>query len=193
MANNPDQSENRSGGTNGDIPRKFNISGGEDLPDNPQDKEKLKSETTILDLPDVEDIPGQENIRPAPLGEMADTTIASDDEEGVGIFEEEEDDGKITMGPGDNVSKEEKKTLRQADEDMPTRDNENLHNAAMDNVDEDGTALNEAAFGDDVSGGDLDISGADADDEMEQIGEEDEENNQFSITDNDDNSNENNS
>lgn len=81
--------QNTSGGSNGDIPRKFNISGGEDLPDNPHDEERLQSETAIIDLPDVEDIPGQENIRPMPLGELADTTISSDDEEGVGLFDEE--------------------------------------------------------------------------------------------------------
>jgi hypothetical protein len=188
MANKPNQPENTSGGSNGDIPRKFNISGGEDLPDNPQDKEKLKSETTIMDLPDVDDIPGQENVRPAPLGEMADTTISSDDEEGVGVFDDDEDE-EIVMGGGKNVSKEETTALRQADEDMPTRDDENLHNAAMDNVDEDGEPLNEAAFGQDVSGADLDVSGSEADDAMEEIGEEDEENNQYSTPDTDGNAN----
>ena len=34
-----------------------------------------------INLPDAEDIPGQEHITPAPLGELADTTASSDDEE----------------------------------------------------------------------------------------------------------------
>jgi hypothetical protein len=188
--------ENTSGGSNGDIPRKFNISGGEDLPDNPQDKEKLKSDTAIIDLPDVEDIPGQENVRPAPMGEMADTTIASDDEEGVGLLNDEEDDD-LTTGTNNNVSNEEKKVLQEADEDMPTRDEGNLRRATMDNVDEDGTPLNEGGFGDatgeDISGGDLDTAVADEDNAyQEALGQGDEENNQYSTPDNDDNSNENN-
>ena len=61
-----------------------------DLPDSPADSRKMQPEKTILDLPDVKDIPGQEFIHPAPLGEMADTTISSDDEEGVGLLDDEE-------------------------------------------------------------------------------------------------------
>ncbi len=70
------------------------ITNSEDLLDSPKDREQLKSETAIMDLPEVKDIPGQENIVPMPLGELADTTISSDDEEGVGIldFEDEDDD-----------------------------------------------------------------------------------------------------
>jgi hypothetical protein len=46
-------------------------------------------------------------------------------------------------------------------------------------------------MGDDVSGGDLDTSGVDADDAMEAIGEEDEENNTYSLgSDENDNLNE---
>jgi hypothetical protein len=40
---------------------------------------------------------------------------------------------------------------------------------------------NEKDFKDDVSGGDLDIPGAELDDDMEEIGSEDEENNHFSL------------
>lgn len=173
--------ENTSGGSNGDIPRKFNISGGEDLPDNPQDKAKLEPETAVIDLPDVKDIPGQEFIHPAPLGEMADTTIASDDEEGVGIFEDEEDEEVITGRS--NVSGQEKNDLQQADENMPTKDDQSIRNVAMDNEDEAGEPLNEKGFGTDVTGSDLDVSGADADDANEEIGEEDEENNIYSASD----------
>ena len=175
--------QNTSAGSNGDIPRKFNISGGEDLPDNPQDKAKMEAETTVIDLPDVKDIPGQEFIHPAPMGEMADTTIASDDEEGVGIFEDEEDEEIINTHNTSNVSRQEKKDLQQADENMPTKDDQSIRNAALDNEDEDGEPLNEKGFGIDVTGSDLDISGADADDANEEIGEEDEENNVYSASD----------
>ena len=55
----------------------------DDLTDSPSDQERLKPEITTIDLPDVDDIPGQENIHVPPLGELADTTISSDDEEDI--------------------------------------------------------------------------------------------------------------
>lgn len=57
-----------------------------DLPDSPEDQEKLKPEATTINLPDVSDIPGQENVTVPQMGAYADTTIASDDEEGTRIF-----------------------------------------------------------------------------------------------------------
>ncbi len=76
------------------VNRDNSITNSEDLTDSPKDRELLKSETAIIDLPEVKDIPGQENIVPMPLGELADVTISSDDEEGVGVldFEDEEND-----------------------------------------------------------------------------------------------------
>ena len=41
-----------------------------------------------MDLPDVEDIPGQEHVQAPRLGELADTTIASADEEGDDVFDD---------------------------------------------------------------------------------------------------------
>ena len=54
-----------------------------DLTDSEKDKQKLQQDKAILDLPDVKDIPGQENIKVPNMSEMADTTISSDDEEGL--------------------------------------------------------------------------------------------------------------
>jgi hypothetical protein len=50
-----------------------------------------------------------------------------------------------------------------------------------DNHQEDGTAMNEKGFEDDLSGSDLDVPGAELDDRNEEIGEEDEENNYYSL------------
>lgn len=61
-----------------------------DIHDSEKDKAKLEPEETTIDLPDVKDIPGQENVHVPELREMADTTISSDDEEGVGIFGEDD-------------------------------------------------------------------------------------------------------
>jgi hypothetical protein len=55
----------------------------DDLTDSSSDRERLREEITYIDLPEVKDIPGQENITVAPLGELADVTISSDDEEGL--------------------------------------------------------------------------------------------------------------
>jgi hypothetical protein len=46
---------------------------------------------------------------------------------------------------------------------------------------EDTGKLNEKNFREDVSGGDLDVPGAELDDEQEKIGSEDEENNLYSL------------
>jgi len=63
-----------------------------DLKDSKRDEEKLKQDEATLDLPEVKDIPGQENITVPDFKEMADTTISSDDEEGTDILAEDDAD-----------------------------------------------------------------------------------------------------
>jgi hypothetical protein len=189
-----------------------------DLPDSEKDKAKLQPEETTLNLPDVKDIPGQEFVHVPELREMTDTTIASDDEEGVGIFgdddanntserlaigeeldegdlvikdeaeepeaDEDDDDIEITDTESDDadadVSEEEKKALERT-ENLDSQDNENLYRAELDDTDLDGEKLNE---NEDFSGADLDVPGEEDDDANEEIGEEDEENNAYSLGDN---------
>lgn len=159
-----------------------------DLPDSPHDAELLKQESFTIDLPDVTDIPGQENIKPMSLGELADTTISSADEEGEGLFGEEDDEtGSAGRSPA-NVTKEERQMLKKTEENMLTEDDINLSKATLDSRDLEGDKLNEKSFGEDVTGDDLDVPGASDDDTDESIGEEDEENNNYSLggDDNDD-------
>ena len=151
-----------------------------DLEDSPKDRKALNPETVTIDIPDINDIPGQENIKPAPMGEMADTTISSADEEGDDIFNEHFDED-IEGNTDSNVTKEEKEDLRRSANDMPTEDEENLRKASLDNTDEDGVPLNETSFKKNVTGSGLDVPGAENDDEDEEIGEEDEENNEYSL------------
>ncbi len=151
-----------------------------DLQDSEKDKKELQVENVTIDLPDVKDIPGQENIRPAPMGELADVTIASADEEGDSIFDDDIDQ-EIEENSDSNVSQEEKDDLRKSANDMPTEDDINLRNSALDNRDEDGTPLNEGSFKNNLTGTGLDVPGAEQDDEDEEIGEEDEENNEYSL------------
>ena len=164
------------------VPAQDIINPSQDLPDSPKDVEEMKSETVILDLPEVKDIPGQERVHVMPMGELADTTIASDDEEGAGIpgFDEEEDgDNDITSDTSVNVSEQEKDLLDEAGTAIP--DDQQLKQAELDSTDEEGDPLNEGGLSDSRSGTDLDVPGAEADDANEEIGEEDEENNEYSL------------
>ena len=151
-----------------------------DLPDSASDKEKLQPEETYIDLPDVKDIPGQEFVNAPPAGMLADTTISSDDEEGRGIFDEEGAEDFRKTGNDSDVNIQERAILGQVDY-LPTRDEENLQRASMDSSDFEGDQLNEKEFGRDRTGVDLDIPGSELDDNNENIGEEDEENNDYSL------------
>ncbi|MEI9947134.1 MAG: hypothetical protein WDN26_23330 [Chitinophagaceae bacterium] len=145
-----------------------------DLADSADDKKHLEPEETILDLPDVSDIPGQEHIHVPPAGEMADTTISSDDEEGKGLFDEDETDDL-----DNDLSSTEINALRDAAGKSPShRDEDNLRSAQLDQRDDDGELLNEKI---NFSGSDLDIPGSEDDNAAEKNGEEDEENNSYSL------------
>ncbi|HYC27290.1 MAG TPA: hypothetical protein VEB42_00725 [Chitinophagaceae bacterium] len=157
-----------------------------DLTDPQRDQERLRPDEGTIDMPEVRDIPGQENVHVPAMGELADTTISSDDEEGAGVLdelndEEEDEDNLIQMGTEADITAKDREMLKRGDDYMPTRDEDRLNQASMDNTDFEGEALNEAAFGPERTGGDLDTSGVDEDDAMEDIGEEDEENNQWSL------------
>ena len=148
-----------------------------DLPESKRDKELLKPDEGTLDLPEVKDIPGQEHVRPLPPGEMADTTISSADEEANKLLDTEED---ILLDKELNVTSTERGLLQRSSESMATLDDEQLNAAALDNTDDEGEKLNESS---DISGKDLDVPGSDEDNANEEIGEEDEENNSYSLRD----------
>ena len=179
--NSPDQNKPKAN-SEVNITRQDSLQG-QDIHDSERDQEKMKSETFIIDLPDVSDIPGQENIVVPNIGEMQDTTISSDDEEGLGLFGDDEgdEDTDLIMGNDADVSSTERTLLRRADKDMPLGDDPLLRQAELDKTDAQGDILNEGSLATSVSGEDLDISGADSDDPMEAIGEEDEENNAYSL------------
>ena len=146
----------------------------EDIHDNARDEKYLRGDKATLDLPEVKDIPGQEHVRPPKLKEFADTTISSADEEGKGILDFDED----VPEKNSNVTKEEKDLLEDSMVSMSTADDLDLKNASLDATDDDGDVLNEE---DGLSGEDLDVPGAEDDDANEEIGEEDEENNSYSL------------
>lgn len=143
-------------------------------------KKQKKSEDTVIDMPEVRDIPGQEKIRPPRMGEMEDTTISSSDEEGEGILDDlnqPAEDNEVLTDEKSNVTATERALLEQSEQTVndETRD---LQKLALDNTDEE-DPLNEQGNPLDM-GQDLDIPGAELDDDNEEIGEEDEENNPYS-------------
>lgn len=79
-----------------------------------------------------------------------------------------------------NVTEEEKNLLEEATESTPTDDDQDAGRATLDQTDEDGTPLNEQS-----QESDLDVPGSELDDAAEEIGEEDEENNDYSLPDDD--------
>jgi hypothetical protein len=153
-----------------------------DLTDSPHDQERLKPEETTIDLPDVKDIPGQEFVHVPSLGELADTTISSADEEGEGLFGDDDDDTRIEMGTEADIPKEDKEMLEDTFSMMPTTDDNQLIKATMDGTDFEGTELNEGSFGDNVrSGRDLDVPGTVNETQADAPGQGDEENKYYSL------------
>lgn len=151
-----------------------------DLPDSREDQEKLQTEETFIDLPDVKDIPGQEFVNTPRAGALGDTTISSDDEEGRNVFDRSDDrDLRKTSGSSD-VSRGERKALEQTDY-MPTTDEDNLQRARMDNVDFQNEELNERSFGEERSGSDLDVPGSTDETTTDSLGQGDEENKYYSL------------
>jgi hypothetical protein len=112
-----------------------------DLHDSEDDKRHLQPEEMILDLPDVKDIPGQENIKPPKFREMADTTASSSDEEGDEIFDDEFSDETADESEAD------------------------VRGATLDSTDGDGDPINEGGLATDRFGEDLDLPEAEGVDE----------------------------
>jgi hypothetical protein len=151
-----------------------------------------KKDKNTIDMPEVSDIPGQEHIKPLRLGELSDETASSADEEGDDVLGplDKADDGGLGLDRRSNVSKDERAMLAGIDRRRDESEDEPSRTGLLDSTDEDGTPLNEKSFGsernDDLSADDLDIPGAGDDDADEALGEEDEENNDYSISDNND-------
>lgn len=151
-----------------------------DLPDSPEDKKKLEGEEITIDLPDVKDIPGQEFVHAPPMGMMADTTISSADEEGEGLFNDEEPDDEDNITDDSNVTRTEKQLLANT-EYRESGDNDRLQRAALDNTDFQGERLNEGSFGERQTGSDLDIPEETDETTTESMGQGDEENKYYSL------------
>jgi hypothetical protein len=145
-------------------------------------KAKLAPDDSYIELPDVSDIPGQEKIVNAGVpGAMSDTTIASDDEEGIRDGKDilaEDDNVNIVMGTEADVTEEDLALLGDADQDMDMNEDELVRKEGLDDTDFDGDPLNEAAVDEDSTGDDLDIPTGEEDTKKD---EDDEENDYYSL------------
>jgi hypothetical protein len=163
-----------------------------DMQDSRSDLERLKQDASFIILPEVSDIPGQENITNAgPLADMSDITASSDDEEG--IIEatntlEEDEDLEIVMGTEADVTDEDLILLGAKDQDMDLGDDEVIDIGGLDDTDFDGETLNEGPTQVFSTGDDLDVPGAENNDGSEDASQGDEENDYYSLEsdDNDD-------
>jgi hypothetical protein len=182
MKNNNAQPYNDENRTRGDRSANDPVRDKMDLSDSKHDQERLRPDEATIDLPDVKDIPGQEFVQVPPLGMMADTTISSADEEGEGLFEDdEEDETDIVMGTEADITPGEKQTLETGDDYMPTGDEDRLQQASLDNTDFEGEELNEGSFGRERSGADLDMGDSIDETTNDALGQGDEENQHYSL------------
>jgi hypothetical protein len=135
-----------------------------DLKDSPADEAKLQPQFTTIDMPEVSDIPGQENVHPPKMNQFADTTISSDDEEGAGILdslnephveddliagddadipEDNDDDDEVPhdedeeIDEDDDEKKEKDVHDMDADADVSYEERKILHDAEYSTTDED--------------------------------------------------------
>ncbi|MEO6315333.1 MAG: hypothetical protein ABIU63_18580 [Chitinophagaceae bacterium] len=160
--------------------KKDNLAKTGDLHDSKKDQEKLKPETITIDMPEVKDIPGQENIKVPQFREMQDVTISSAGEEGDGLLDDLNADTEQLTDDAADVTPQEISLLKKSEGHQPTAETADFNEMALDDRDAEGVLLNEKGIKQDRSGEDLDTPGADLDDDDENIGEEDEENNVYS-------------
>lgn len=147
-------------------------------------KDKLKEDSdAYIEIPDVSDIPGQEKITNAGVpGAMSDTTISSDDEEGIRDGKDilaEDDNVDIVMGTEADVTEEDLALLGDPDQDMDMNEDELVRKEGLDDTDLDGDPLNEAAVDEDSTGDDLDMPDSGDEDARKEM--DDEENDYYSL------------
>ena len=110
--------------------------------------------------------------------------VNNDDERKENILDEPANTGEATSA--NDITQQELELLDKAGVNETKEDDDEILSAAqLDDEDEDGEKLNESI---DLTGSDLDVPGSETDDENEAIGEEDEENNEYSQRDQDDES-----
>ena len=125
-----------------------------------------------------ENVKTDESVKTGMKIEPESDSISSGNNENLLNDSEDEEDEETDISP------EELELLDASG--ITGEDDEQLRTAELDNKDNDGELLNVSSSADDKTGRDLDVPGSGEDDDMEDIGEEDEENNPYSLSDNND-------
>ncbi|MBC7851567.1 MAG: hypothetical protein H7Y31_17615 [Chitinophagaceae bacterium] len=188
-ATKPSGSEARSNSANTNPAKSNNQTEQQRREGNSKDPDGINDQDeTTIDMPEVSDIPGQEHIKSAGVpGAMADTTISSDDEEGIVngkdiLSAPQDDELEIVMGTEADVTAEDIQVLGAKDQDMDMGDDELMSNEGLDDTDMEGDLLNEAAVNVGSTGEDLDIPDSEGQTEDDDaMGREDEENDYYSL------------
>lgn len=139
-----------------------------------------KKKITTNTIPYTKHIPVQGNITKPLLDKKTGTTISTDDADIMDITNNRYEQDEIADQLNANVTKDERKLLDDAAIKINSTDQTALENAKPDQYDDDGELLNEKTG---LSGNDLDVPGSELDNANEKIGEEDEENNSYSMDD----------
>ncbi|MBS1600025.1 MAG: hypothetical protein JST75_17495 [Bacteroidetes bacterium] len=140
---------------------KKNKKSDQDINDPKQDRKKLEADEGTLELPDVNDIPGQEKNQAFAGSGSMDATISSDNEEGYDVLDENEN---IITDKNTNVSSMERQLLDEAFDPASTND-EPINQLALDNKDDEGEILNEKSQNKHLFGDDLDTDLEEQEDE----------------------------
>jgi hypothetical protein len=141
-----------------------------------ENKEVFSTEKENMPFPGYPTYPAKEDITRA--GNNKGRVILNMENNPVPQKTEEKSatDNDIIMGTEADVTAEDKELLDLIDNNRGTQDSINFQHADLDEIDEDGELLNE-----NIESDDLDIPGSELDDADENIGEEDEENNYYSL------------
>jgi hypothetical protein len=132
-----------------------------------------------LSVANAYDLPGQEHVKP--LHHSTAPVPDSEERDRAEGIDDSDEDVHIVMGTDADVTAEDLRLLQESAQNMNTTDSGNLLGSALDDVDFDGDPLSEDSIDTDMTGEDLDVPGSEEDDADELIGEEDEENNYYSL------------
>src|SRR3978361_1164074 len=97
-------------------------------------KNNTHSQSDTIDLPEVKDIPGQENVKPPRLSEYGDTTASSAGEEGDKIFNAQNNDDAdlgIVMGNEADVTPDERSMLGSLDRRRSDNEEQSLFTSEL--------------------------------------------------------------
>jgi hypothetical protein len=136
-----------------------------DLTDNRHDQQRLQGDQAELELPDLQDIPGQEYQPDSKLAIIPDSTASSDDEEGTTLWGTRGNHA-TKEDINSSVSREERTLLNRAYHDQ--EEDSLYEDLSLESQDDDGESVNEKSLNQDHFGEDLDSELTEEEDEEDK-------------------------